>query len=105
MEIGKLTFIGFYLNGALGSGNYNDITIEEVKNKICNRTIFDYLYAKLGHDIDLSLLTEENKKELNEDWIDLVDTVDERKKMSVDKNGLCLLVAYLLEGIRRRQDE
>lgn len=102
MEISKLTFVGFDLNGALGSGKYNDITIEDMKEKIRKRTVFSYLQQKLRDDIDLSILTDEDKKELNDEWIDLVEAIDEKRKMAVEKNGLCLLIAYLLEGIQRR---
>ena len=102
MEISKLTFVGFDLNGALGSGKYNDITIEDMKEKIRKRTVFSYLQQKLRDDIDLSILTDEDKKEFNDEWIDLVEAIDEKRKMAVEKNGLCLLIAYLLEGIQRR---
>lgn len=43
MRISQLTFLGFYLNGALGSRKYADISIAEVKARIHDRTIFNYL--------------------------------------------------------------
>lgn len=102
MRVRQLTFLGFYLNGALGSGKYDDITIEEVKTRIRNRTIFDYLKDKLGMDIDFTVLSAEDKQEMIEEWESLADNVDESRKMCVDRNGLCLLVAYILEGIQKR---
>jgi hypothetical protein len=102
MSVTQLTFLGFYLNGALGSGKYDDVSIREVKEKIRDHTIFDYLKSRLGSDIDLSVLGPEARSELNREWEDLADAVDESRKMCVDRNGLCLLVAYLLEGIQRR---
>ena len=102
MRVSSLTALGFYLNGALGSGHHNDVSIAEVKAHIRARTIFQYLDDLLGDDVDLSGLTEEYRAELNEEWIALADDVDEARKMCVDRNGLCLLVAYLLEGIQRR---
>lgn len=103
MRVTKLTFLGFYLNGALGSGKYDDVSIRAVKEKIRDHTIFDYLKSRLGSDIDLSALSPEDRSELNQEWEDLADAVDESRKMCVDRNGLCLLVAYILEGIQRRQ--
>ena len=103
MRISQLTFLGFYLNGALGSGKYNDISINEVKERIRDHTIFDYLKDKLGSDIDLSALKIEDRQELKNEWEDMADAIDEARKMCVDKNGLCLLMAYILEGIQRRQ--
>lgn len=102
MRVTQLTFLGFYLNGALGSGKYDDISIREVKEKIRAHTIFDYLKNKLGSDIDLSALSPEDRLELNREWEDLAGTVDESRKLCVARNGLCLLVAYILEGIQRR---
>jgi hypothetical protein len=103
MKLFKLCFLGFYLNGALGSGKYDDLTIEEVKERIEDRTIFDYLQEKLQGDIDLSILTPEDKQELNNEWSQLVNVVDESRKLCVrNDKGLCLLVAYLFEGIQWR---
>lgn len=102
MRISQLTFLGFYLNGALGSGKYDDISIAEVKGRIRNHTIFDYLKEKLGMDVDLSNLSPEDRQELNDEWERTADAVDESRKFCVDRNGLCLLVAYILEGIQSR---
>jgi hypothetical protein len=102
VRITQLTFLGFYLNGALGSGKYEDISIEEVKERIRDRTIFDYLKTKLGSDVDITALSHEERRVLNEEWTDMADAIDEARKMGVDRNGLCLLMAYILEGIQRR---
>ena len=102
VRLKQLTFLGFYLNGALGSGKYDDISIEEVKAKIYDRTIFDYLDARLGMDVDSSHLSADDKQELIDEWSDMADVINESRKMCVERNGLCLLVAYLLEGIQRR---
>ncbi|NLX99287.1 MAG: hypothetical protein GXY83_24385 [Rhodopirellula sp.] len=104
MRITKLTSVGFCLNGALGSGKYDDISIAEVKKRIEQGDVFNYLESVLGHDVDLTLLSPGDKAELLKEWQDLALAVDEGRKMCVDRNGLCLLVAYLLEGIQRRQD-
>lgn len=104
MRITKLTSVGFHLNGALASGKYNHISMEEVKRRIEDGSVFDYLEAELGHDLDLSLLTPGERTELLNEWRDFASAVDEARKMCVDRNGLCLLVAYLLEGIQQRQD-
>jgi hypothetical protein len=102
VRITELTFLGFYLNGALGSGKYDDISVEEVKERIRDRTIFDYLKTRLGPDIDVTGVSSEARGEVNEEWADMADALDEARKMGVDRNGLCLLMAYILEGIQRR---
>jgi len=105
MRISTLTGMAFYLNGALGSGKYDGVSISEVKGRIESRDIFPYLEQTLGEDIDLSLVTADGRRELNEEWADMAIAIDEARKMCVVRNGLCLLVAYLLEGIQRRRPE
>jgi hypothetical protein len=67
VRITQLTFLGFYLNGALGFGKYDDISIRDVKEKIHDYTIFDYLKTRLGSDVDLSILSAEDRQELNQE--------------------------------------
>lgn len=101
MRITQLTFLGFYLNGALGSGKYADITLEDVRTRIRDETIFEFLKSKLGHDIDLSLFEPIDLLELLCEWHDMLG-ISPGRKLCVDEGGLCLLVAFLLEGIQRR---
>jgi hypothetical protein len=105
MRINKLAFLGFYLNGALGSSKYDDISIDEVKAAIRDRSIFGLLESRLGDDVDTSLLDARDRQELMQEWASLADSVNESRKLCVDRNGLCLLVAYLLEGMQRRSRE
>ena len=86
----------------MDSGRYDDIAFSEVKSKIENGTIFDFLRQRLGNDIDLSVLMKENEAELLAEWRDLLAAVNSRRKMGVEMRGLPLLIAYLLEGIQRR---
>jgi hypothetical protein len=102
MKISTLTFIAFYLNGAMDSGRYDDISIDTVKAEIEKGTVFDFLRRRLGTDIDLSILEKVDELELLAEWQDLLAAVNERRKMSIERRGLTLLVAYLLEGIQRR---
>lgn len=102
MRISTLTFIAFYLNSAMDCGRYDDLAISEIKSKIENGTIFDFLRQRLGNDIDLSIVTTEDEAELLAEWQDLLAAVNERRKMGIEMRGLPLLIAYLLEGIQRR---
>lgn len=104
MRIGNLTFLAFQLNGALDSGKYRSITCEQVREAIEAKTIFDFLNNHLGDDIDLSIFFTEKRKEIEEEWQDML-AIRARKKFLVENNGLCLLVAFCLEGIQQRQDK
>lgn len=104
MRITSLTFLAFYLNSALDTGKYSDVSFDEVAKHIEEGTIFEFLAARLSGDIDLSIFDEASKKELIEEWQDILAAVSARRKFGIQNNGICLLVAYLLEGIQRRQD-
>lgn len=101
MRLSQLTFIGFYLNGAQGTGKYNSISIDDIKKELKKGTLFKYLEEKLGQDIDTSIFTDDEKVILNAEWFDFAESVNESKKMCVEKGGLCLLIAYVLESIQR----
>lgn len=103
MPIGILTFIAFYLNAAMDSGHYDNLSINQVKREIEAGTIFPFLRTHLGPDIDLSILKPDQEAELLAEWQDLLTSVPERRKMGIEKRGLTLLIAYILEGIQRRK--
>lgn len=102
VSVNKLAFLGFYLNGAAGSGKYDQLTIQRVKAAIDDARIFDVLQAELGDDLDVSIIDAPERAELVDEWQNYVNAVNESRKMCVDRGGLNLLVAYLLEGIQRR---
>jgi hypothetical protein len=105
MRITYLTFLAFGLNSALDSGKYSTVTYREVVDHIESGTIFAFLRDRLGEDIDLSLLDATKQEVLLEEWQNLLNVADARRKFGVENNGLCLLVAYLLEGIQQLQDQ
>lgn len=104
---GKLIGLAACLNGALGSRKYDQITIDEVKQAIEGRTLFEYLEAQLGRQVEdpLSVLNAQDRYELLEEWMGLMSMYDQSEKLCVQRNGLCLLVAYLLESIVMCLDE
>lgn len=100
MQINKLTYLALEFNGALDGGKHDDVTVEEVRREIDAGTIFDFLSRRVGPDIDLSLLEQEEQNALLSEWRDLLG-VNASKKFGVTERGLCLLVAFLLESIQR----
>jgi hypothetical protein len=104
VRITNLTCLAFYLNSAIDTGKYADITYQVVADKINDGNIFSYLRTRLGTDIDLSMFSTEKQRELIDEWQSILNAVSARRKFGIEHNGLCLLVAYLLEGIQRRQD-
>lgn len=97
-----LTGIAFGLNHALDSGRYSNVTVDEVKQEIRVGKVFDFLERRLGDDIDLSLLYNDDRAELAREWQHLLNAIDEVPKYGVERSGLNLLLAYVLEGIQQR---
>lgn len=85
MYLSYLTGMGFYINGAIESRKYNNLTIKEVKDYIRNNTIFPFLENELKDDLDISLWSDEDKKGINEEWKDFADAIDESRKLCVEK--------------------
>jgi len=104
VKIPNLTFMAFYINGAAGSGDYTHITIDQVLTAMEDKTIFDFLEEKLGDDINLSLLSNEQRMELSEEWESIANAVDHERKFCVRKGGLNLVIAYILQSIQLRMD-
>ena len=92
----------FHLNAVLGSGCCNNVTVEEVRRLVLDRSIFDYLRLRIGEVFALDYLPADSQLLLNEEWIELANKYDERAVFGIERNGICLLQAWLLEGIRRR---
>ena len=105
MRITNLTFLAFYLNSALDTGKYSDLSYDQVAKEIENGTIFHFLRSHLKDDIDLSIFDASKEAELLAEWRDMLIAVSVRRKFGVENNGLCLLLAYCIEGIQRRQDK
>lgn len=104
MRLSTLTFVAFYLNSAIDSGRYDTLAIEEVREAIQTRGIFRFLKSRLGNDIDLSIFDADAaaEAELLAEWQDMDNAIDARRKFGVERRGLPLLLAFLLEGIQRR---
>ncbi|MFX1689845.1 hypothetical protein PWR05_35890 [Paraburkholderia sp. A2RI-6] len=99
MHLTSLTLLAFYLNGALDAGKHAGP--EKIYSEIEAGTIFEYLKGNVDR-IDLSFFTKTELDELIEEWQRIANAVDARRKFAVEKNGFCLLLAYVIEGIQQR---
>lgn len=94
----KYTFLGFYLNSLVDSGEF--ISLSEMKKAIDNKSVFCFLKSQYKDRLDISLYTEEELTRLEEFFYGLNNVVDEQRKMGIEKNGLCLLIAYCFQAIQ-----
>ena len=102
MHITNLTFLALTINGAIDTGKYDHISLEIVGRHIEAGTVFSYIRDELKENLNLSILDAATKTQLLTEWQDLLNAVDADRKLGVRRSGLCLLVAYLIEGIQRR---
>jgi hypothetical protein len=101
MRIYKLTTLAQALNAALGSGRFHDITYDDVRRHIEYGTIFEFLAKRLDIAVPISALDAADRLELSLEWDWMYGCV-EPFRFDGHRNGLCLLIGYLLEGIARR---
>jgi hypothetical protein len=96
--IQRWTRLAIQLNGAADSGNYDEITPAVVLRELHAGRIFDFLVRELPADVwTISKLTDVDH-ELSQQWRRMADAC-EPKQFHVQRNGLALLVAYLLHFI------
>ena len=98
MRVAKLTGLAFMITEKLDAGQTGQVTAQEVKAAIEDGTIFDWL----GSRIDLTFIEPVDKLELLIEWYDfwLIGLCPGHLKVSRD--GWCVLLTYLMEGIQRR---
>ena len=98
MDVAKFIYLAAAINAAIDSGEFEDITIDEVKDEIRNRNILAYLEGRVG-GFDSSVFTHHDCEVVYDDWMDYVDTINESRKLGVSNKGLNLVMAYILESI------
>ena len=94
----RFTSLAFELNHLLDSGISTDLS--ETKRRIEDRTVLDWLSAIYGPDyrFDISLHSGDDRRELLDSFNSLLEVTNERRKMGIENNGLCLLLGYCIEG-------
>jgi hypothetical protein len=97
------TFLGFHFNSLVDNGEI--LNLEETHQKIRSKSLFPWLKSKFGNSIDISLFSDREIEDIEEFFESLSFATDERRKMGIQKNGLCLLVAYCFEAAQRKQNE
>ena len=97
------TFLGFHFNSLVDAGE--SISLEETHSKIRSKSLFPWLKEKFGSSIDISLFLPKEIDEIEAFFESQSVAINERRKMGVEKNGLCLLVAYCFEAAQRESNK
>lgn len=108
ISLTALTYLIIQINSLVDSGDYIYITIDDVNNAIKKKRILSFLKEKADGDIDLSIYGPEGSFEKFVEYyhdrmyaICIAYEGDERRKWGVEKQGLCLLVAWTNEIIQQ----
>ena len=102
VKINHLTYLTFELNALVDKGL--SISQEETKRLCEERRIFDELERRLPFmktGLDLSVLNKETREEISEAFRGFVG-INERRKLGVENNGLCLLIVYTQKIIKEK---
>lgn len=97
-----LTYLIFELNMLVDEGK--SMPLKETKQLCQEKRIFEELERRFPSeetDLNLSLLKPEVRKELSDIFEDMAIAINEKRKLGVENNGLCLLIAYAQEQIQR----
>jgi hypothetical protein len=100
-ETSRWAVLAIHLNGAVDSGKYQHITTEMILRELQDGDIFAFLSRELGKDVDLTAWTDVERHQLLEHWHTFAMGF-EPYQFEVRRNGLALLVGYLLHLIQIR---
>ena len=75
------------------------LDINETHKHIKGNTLFTWLQEHFEGRIDIGQYPQQDLNAIEKFFNTLSQVVDERRKMGIEKNGLCLLLAYCLEAI------
>jgi hypothetical protein len=101
-----LTFTGFLINAAIDEGRGGDLSFDEVYSGLESGTLLADLDRKYPDTFDFSPYPagSDNETRLLEALHNATGGIEgrERRKTGVERNGLCLVMALILEAIQVR---
>ena len=98
-EIQRWSRLAIQLNGAADSGRFDHITVPAILRELEGGRVFDFLACELPVEVwHISKLTDVDRHKLAKHW-QLFATAYEPQQFHVHRNGLSLLVAYVLHLI------
>lgn len=95
------TYLGFYFNSLVDAGEF--LELRETHKKMRDKKLFDWLMSMYSDRLDISLFSKDDLKAIEDFFESMSIATDEYRKMGIERNGLCLLVAYCLEAAQREE--
>lgn len=96
-----LTFMSSQLLKLVDLGLSTNLSIPEVKGALEYGDIYETLDEKFHSELDLGLLSADAKSEIKALFAEFAEIIREGRKLGIRKDGVCLLIAYCIEGIQR----
>lgn len=104
--LSTLAFVGFEINAALEKGRGEDVTFEDIYENLQNGNILGFLTNRIPGEFDFSLFPpgSEQSTALNYVLNEVAGGLEgrERRKVGIEKSGLHLLMAFILEALQAR---
>lgn len=98
-EIRRWSRLAIQLNGVVDTGQYDHITTAMIVSELQAGNVFDFLIRELPRTVwDISKLTDVDRHKLAQHWKQFAEAY-EPQQFHVTRNGLALLVAYVLHLI------
>ena len=97
--------LAIQLNGAAESGRFDHVTIALIVSQLEGGRVFQFLQRELPAKVwEICKLSDVDRHELSREWTMLAKAYDP-EQFHVTRNGLALLVAYVLHMIDVRHAE
>jgi hypothetical protein len=95
-EVQRWSRLAIQLNGAADSGRFDHITTGVMLRELQDGNVFDFLTRELPATVwEVSQLTDVDRHKLSQHW-HMLAAAYEPAQFHVSRNGLALLVAYVL---------
>jgi hypothetical protein len=107
--LSSLAFMGFYVNSTIANGHGNDVSFDEIYSNLEKGTLLEFLNEKIPGQFDFSLFPPGSDQciGLNSVLNEVAGGLQgrERRKVGIEKSGLHLLLAFILEAMQQKNWE
>ena len=105
MKLTSLTYLAFETNAVLDACPTLDLPFAEIHTAAEENRLVEYLAERFGDKADLSFFRAHPEEEtaVNLALAEVAGGLygQERRKTGVERSGLCLVIAFILEAIQR----
>ena len=101
MGIGAETGLIFTLNSIVDENEHEDITFDNIRNALSSGDLINWLTRKFPKE-DFTFLDKDSSRRITASIYDISISVEPSRKFGVTNNGICWLIAMIVELLQRR---